>query len=264
MPQPQKDEGDAVIVGIIGDWQIEGRADRLKFLSSIDVGNGICVNGTDGYLAVQFGDQVSPFPCDRQTDGPCNSSSARKKQKTSDRPFVCTRQIARPSDAHIWQGLIAAVAPLLRASPERFVGPVSRGLEAELSDTVVPLRDGSADFASALADMDASSYTLRLEPLDGSSRTPVNAAVNWRGSGGAPAKLAGLTPGLYRVTRVGASGTRTGEDAWVLVCSPERFEKRSAEFSRAVEATKKWPTEVDVRAPRAVLRAYLQALSSEP
>jgi hypothetical protein len=263
--QSQKDHGDALIVGIIGEWKIEGQDHSLRFLSPIEVGNGICADGTEGYLAVQFGDKVSPFVCnrDRPTDDGCNPRPARK-----DKPFLCARHIARPPDPGVgvgmWQGFAAAVFPLFHSSPERFVAPVSRGLEAELSDAVVQLRGGSVDFASVFADLDPGSYTVRMAPLDGFGKTQVSAAVNWKGSGTGSATVAGLTSGLYRAVRVETNGTPTGQDAWVLVCSPERFEKQSAEFSKAVEATKKWPTEVDARAPRAVLRAYLQALSSEP
>ena len=264
LPQPQKDKGEALIVGIIGQWKSDSKPNDLKFLHAIEVGDGVCAYGTDGYLAVQFGDKVSPFVCDRSTDGVCNQRNAPKREKPSDKPFVCARLISHPQDSGLWEAFTAAVVPLFRPSPERFVAPVSRGLDAEISDAVVQLRGGGVDFAGAFADLNAGSYTVRLDPLDGTSRAPVSATVNWEGGAIAVATVAGLTPGLYRVVRLEANGTPTGQDAWVLVCSPELFEKRSREFSKAVEATKTWPPEVDARAPRAVLRAYLQALSSEP
>jgi len=263
-PQPQRDKEEALVVGIIGEWKSDAKPNDLKFLHAIEVGDGVCAYGTDGYLAVQFGDKVTPFVCDRQTDGVCNQHNAPKREKASDKPFVCARHIARPPDSGLWEALTAAVVPLFRRSPERFVVPVSRGLEAEISDAVVQLRGGSVDFAGAFGDLNAGSYTVRLDPLDGASRAPARAAVNWKGAGTAVATVAGLTPGLYQVVLQEVNGPPTGQDAWVLVCSPERFEKRSREFSKAVEAAKTWPPEVDARAPRAVLRAYLQALSSEP
>jgi hypothetical protein len=265
-PQSQKDKQEALVVGIIGEWKSDAKPNDLKFLQAIEVGDGVCAYGTDGYLAVQFGDKVTPFVCDRQTDGVCNQINAPKREKASawDKPFVCARHIARPPDSGLWEAFTAAVVPLFRRSPERFVAPVSRGLEAEISDAVVQLRGGSVDFAGAFGDLNAGSYTVRLDPLDGASRAPASAAVSWKGGGTAVATVAGLTPGLYRIVLLEANGTPRGQDAWVLVCSPERFEKRSHEFSKAVEAAKTWPPEVDARAPRAVLRAYLQALSSEP
>jgi hypothetical protein len=271
----QAANANGLIVGITGEWVLDPDAyvetgtqanpTSLKFLQSINVHPGTCAYGSGGYVAVQFGGKVSPFVCEHKTDDECKRKTAPKHDGwPSDKPVVCARHIVRPPDPSRWEAFTAAIIPLILPSPERFVAPVSRGLEAELSDAVVQLRGDSVDFASAFVDLDPGSYTVRLAPLDGSNSIPVSAAVNWNGSGSAPATAAELLPGLYRVVRLDPNGNPSGQDAWVLMCSPERFEKQSAEFSKAVEATKKWPTEVDARAPRAVLRAYLQALSQRP
>jgi hypothetical protein len=49
--------------------------------------------------------------------------------------------------------------------------------------------------------------------------------------------------------------------AWILVSPPDRYRQDAAAFESAVEATKKWPADTDTRAPRAVLRAYLELMS---
>jgi hypothetical protein len=155
---------------------------------------------------------------------------------------------------------MAAVTPLLRRDAERYVVPVSRGMDPELMDAVVAMHGNAVDFAPVFADLEVASYTVRVEPLDKSLQS-AEANVNWKESGTAVATIHNLSPGLYRVTRL-VKGVVTGETAWVLVSPGGQFEKRSDNYRRAVEATRQWPSDVDARAPRAVLRAYLQALSN--
>ena len=104
-------------------------------------------------------------------------------------------------------------------------------------------------------------YRLRLESLPGSARATAPLQLQWSGSGPAAVSAPGIQPGLYRLVRLAPNGEPAGSDAWVLVTSPDHFAQDSASFQSAVEATKKWPDDVDARAPRAVLRAYLDSLS---
>jgi hypothetical protein len=155
----------------------------------------------------------------------------------------------------------AAIMPLMRRDAERYVVPVSRGMDPELRDAVVPLRGTTVDFAPAFGDLENGSYALQLAPVDGPSYSTIKVNVNWKEGGAATVMVPGLREGLYRVTRL-SDRTPTGQDAWVLVSPADQFEKRSANYQNAVEATRHWPNEVDARAPQAVLRAYLQALSN--
>jgi len=249
-----------LIVGIVGDW-VECQNGQPKatstiaFLSTLSDQSTI-VLGKSGSLTVQFNDTVASFPCDK-TD---------KDTQTCPKPpgYACARLIKRPEEtgrfAAFFSSLMAVVTPLVSRDPERYIRPASRGMDPELMDGVVAVHGNAVDFAPVFADLEAGSYAVRLEPLDKSLK-PAEANVNWKEGGTAVAPLPNLSPGLYRVTRL-AKGVATGEAAWVLVSPADQFEKRSDNYKSAVEATRQWPSDVDARAPRAVLRAYLQALSN--
>jgi hypothetical protein len=255
-PQAPASKPPPLIVGVVGEWREcqngEPAPTQITFLSTLSDQSTI-VLGKSGALTVQFNDSVASFPCD-QTD----------TDKCPKRPgYACVRLIKRPETGHVaavFSGLMAVVAPLVSRDPERYIAPASRGLDPELMDGVVATHGNAVDFAPVFADLEAGSYTVRLEPLDKSLK-PAEANASWKEGGAAVATIPSLSSGLYRVTRL-VKGVATGETAWVLVTPADQFEKRSDQYKRAVEATRQWPSDVDARAPRAVLRGYLQALSN--
>lgn len=252
------------VVGLVGVWQQPSNENPkklvdLRFLQPLEAGEGTCAYGMNGYVAVQFDDKVVPFQCTAKSDGNCNVANALKKDGS---PYACARRLTRPPEqsirAQFWAAFAAAVTPLLRRDADRYVAPVSRGLDPELSDGVVASRGNGADFAPAFADLEDGSYAIRLEPLQAGPKA-LEANISWRAGGVAMITVA---PGLYRVTRL-ASGASSGQDAWVLVSGAAQFEKRSADYKRVLDATRRWPSEADARAPKAILRAYLQAMANE-
>jgi hypothetical protein len=275
-----QDKRQALIVGIAGEWgtdadsyvpliapkQDKGSTTTSKepsnnvgFMRPLMVDKKTCVYGTGGYLAVQFGKDVVSVLCKPTTEQGCDGRNIAKLSK----PVVCSCHVPVPTPEPPGLASLAMIIPWFRSqeAAERYVTPVSRGMESELKDAVVQFRDGKVDLTPAFSDLDSGSYKVRIEPLKGGSAAAMNAVVTWQEGGSAIAAIPGMTPGLYRVSRADGDGNSPAHEAWVLVCSLGDFANKSADYAAAADATRKWPSEVDARAPQAVLRAYLETLS---
>jgi hypothetical protein len=273
-----QEKREALIVGITGEWAADVRPDaekdrgspktpeslpNLSFLSTILVDTNTCVYGTGGYLAIQFDKDVLPVSCKPASDSGCNDKAKARLSK----PVVCSCHIEPPkpegSGGYV---SLDSTFPFfhLKEATARYVTPVSRGLESELRDAVVQLRDGKVDLTPVFSDLDSGSYKIRVEALKGGGASPMTAVVAWQEGGSAIATIPGIATGLFRVSRVESHENSPAPEAWVLVCAPGEFADKSAAYGAAVDATRKWPSEVDARAPQAVLRAYLDALSRGP
>jgi hypothetical protein len=255
------------IVGIVGKWEVVGlkgscpaREDpKFKLTNTLGFGQPICENtcvaGGSGTLTVEFPGKPSVlgvFACEDKPNPDCDRPIGKK----------CAFAVKPPVEKH-WVVSLATEVMAMFSEPERYITPVSRGLEPHLVDSVIALEGNRADFGPAFADMDPGTYKIRLEPMaeKGSGST---VQVEWRGKGPVSAAVAGLKPGLYRLLRLTAESQPAEpriRDAWVLVDGPDRFSEDSSGFHAAVEETKSWPEEVDPRVPRAVLRAYLDKLA---
>ena len=201
-----------------------------------------------------LGDDAYSFPCDRPRDGACQLPANSKE-------FKCARHIV-PGGESKGSRFLAAITPLFQESVGRFISPVSRGLEATFNDSVVKVQMNTIDLAPAFEGMESGTYRVQFEALGGAGKKSGEVRVKWTGSGAAMGTVPGMQPGLYSLRSLNGNGETVGPaEAWVLVSGEDRFAKDSADFKAAVEATKKWPEDVDARAAHAVLRAYLEALS---
>ena len=272
-----QEKREALIVGITDEWGTDADSyvppaappkqdngsnvpsKNLGFMRPILVNNQTCVYGTGGYLAVQFGKAVVPVMCKPTTEAGCQGRNIAKLSK----PVVCSCHVPVPTPEPSGLASLAMIIPWFRSQEavERYVTPVSRGMESELRDAVVQFRDGKVDLTPTFSDLDSGSYKIRIEPLKGGSAGAMNAVVAWQEGGSAIAAIPGMSSGLYRMSRADGDATSPAHEAWVLVCPPGDFANKSADYAAAVDATRKWPSEVDARAPQAVLRAYLETLS---
>jgi hypothetical protein len=280
LPSFAQEKRQALVVGIAGEWGTDADsyvpliapkqeksssttskepANSVGFMRPLMVDKKTCVYGTGGYLAVQFGKDVVSVMCKPTTEAGCDGRNIARLSK----PVVCSCHVPVPTPEPAGLASLAMIIPWFRSQEavERFVTPVSRGMESELKDAVVQLREGKIDLTPAFSDLDSGSYKLRIEPLKGGGASPMTAVVAWQEGGSAIAPIPGMAPGLYRLSRVDGNESSPVPEAWVLVCSPGDFANKSADYAAAVDATRKWPSEVDARAPQAVLRAYLETLS---
>jgi hypothetical protein len=228
----------------------------LRFTDPISANTYVEAKDQDSSLVVLFDSEPLPYHCPKTDEGPGCRLQVTCHEKAGE------RQRANSLGQRM-QNLAAAILPLFAESPTRYVTPVSRGIEPELADAVVLLQDNSIDFAPAFQEMDPATYRVRLEPLSSSTQPSGAVQIQWRGTGPALVPVPGVHTGLCRLVRLDPTSESAGTEAWVLISGPDRFSQDSNAFQVAVEATKKWPDDVDARAPRAVLRAYLDSLSRQ-
>jgi hypothetical protein len=248
-------QADGCIVGIKGRWvKVDRKSGAqtgtdLRFGESIE-GNS-CVAGRDGAtsLSVLFGGKAVSFACEGKPDPPCGQPIGTQ----------CARHII-PPEKKSWVVSLTAAFGSAFSEPDRYVIPVSRGLEPYLVDSVLSLDDGRVDLAPTFREMEPGKYQVRFEPL-AQAKTIAQAPLKWTGKGPATVAVAGISPGLYRLVQVNTQSEPVEPGAWVLVDGPDRFRKDSASFQSAQEEIKAWPDDVDPRAPQAVLRAYLDSLA---
>lgn len=268
----QTSNWEAFVGRVTGNWKFIGQRPtpcdaqskktdpaHPQFLDCFVLSQKSCAEGKDGTLVMLFGNEAYSYSCDRPANESCESI---KEPPDKNEGFKCVRRIVPLENRGKISRFLAAVVPLFAESPAHYITPVSRGLEAELADSVVPLQGDRVDLASAFQEMGPGTYSVHLESLSNSARPIGLLQVKWSGGGPASIPASGMQ-GLYRLVRLTPSGEPAGLDAWVLVSGPDRFAKDSAAFQSAVEETRKWSDDVDARAPRAVLRAYLDSLSRQ-
>lgn len=286
-PQSNK---SVVVLGVTGDWVAESAAlewlhaatatkdanknlTQIEFLKSDGAQRGGCAAGTGGALAVKFDDDenVYSFPCDTLDDGRCHLGDFPVKALPRGKAFVCVRYLAPKAQGRVASFLTSvwdAVDPLLTESAQLFVSPVSRGLEPELSDSVVLLQAGKLDLSEPLRDLPAGTYEIRMESLStreasAAGQAQLTVAVTWREGGKAWIDAPdSFRPALYKAAEIDAGKSRVTQ-AWILVADEKHFDGLHAQFVKAKESVANWPDTVDARAPRTVLRAYLDALSGQ-
>jgi hypothetical protein len=160
--------------------------------------------------------------------------------------------------------VVAAVVPLITRSPDHYVIAAARGLEPDLNECILKLQGEHTDLACAFREMNAASYSVRLESISNQDVSPV-AAVQWSGQGPLNAAFTGLKIGTYRLLTVGADGEPAGAEAWVLLSDPDHFAPDTAAFDKARKEVESLPSQdTDPRFARITLRAYLEFLANQP
>ena len=237
------------VVGIVGRWvQVDPQSDgeKIKFGETMKMRNGSAdVACDEGTLALLRGKTVTAYHC--------LATAAPQTHLPEGTKYLVH---ITPAAQDGWSNAFAG--PFIE-----HVTPVSRGLEPELSDAVVSIKGDNVDLTASFQGMDSGSYRIRLEPVSGGKAT-IPAPVKWTDGDSVSLSIPELRPGLYRLGQLDANGRLAALEAWILVSRPEDFEKNLSVYQEALDATKRWPDEVDIRAPRAFLRQVLEGLSRRP
>ena len=242
------------VVGITGKWYwVDQKGDHsIKFGETIDPNISCVVGEGDGLpvLVVILNRTPVRLACEGKPE--CEQAVGKK----------CARLIASPGSETQRPLVLSLAAEFLAifAEPERYVTPVSRGLEPHLVDGVLALEGERLDLAPAFKDMNPGKYSVRIEPFAQQEPTS-DVPVEWSGKAPASLVVPRIKPGLYRLIRLTDQSEPADPGAWALVDAPDRFSQDSAAFHSAEEQTETWPEEVDPRVPGAVLRAYLDSLA---
>lgn len=156
------------------------------------------------------------------------------------------------------------VRELLHRDPDRYALLGSRG--EEVRDAVVELNAATVDLTPAFRHIQPGDYVVRLRAINRADSPPLE-PVSFRWKPGRPltVTVTRVTPGLYElrlmVRRYGQLED-TGQHAWVLLTTMERFAATSESFAQAVEVTDRWGPDVDREVVRSFLRAYLEQLAT--
>jgi hypothetical protein len=249
--QPER----VVIISLTGDWKLDGAT--VVFGQRLPAQG--CLFGSEGSVVLQpdkKGAAAQPFICEKPSrDSSCTGhQSARCAVPLNPRNW----KLSGGGLGNVWD----AVVHLFTGEPEKYMVAASRGIEPGLVDTVVALQNSGVDLSPALRELPAGQYWVKLETVNGSKPaggilelrfTPQHAAIIPEPS---------IQPGLYRLILVDKSGTPADSDSWILISAPEKYSSTSQAFQLAVQKSSKWPDAMDPSAVRALLRAYLESLST--
>jgi hypothetical protein len=252
-----QEENKILVASIIGNWKYENDKNRVKFGQALPAEG--CLYGSEGSVVLALDKKngpLQPFPCEKPSrDSDCTGNK-------NDRCAV-------PLNPHKWKAtgsglgnVLDAFRQLFRGDSEKYMVAASRGIEPGLVDAVLPLQDHNLDVAPAFREMPGGQYWIKLSPVNEPSIANNVLEVRFTPHSPAVARASSLQPGLYRLSLVEKSGAPAGSDSWVLITSAENYSSASDLFQRATADSEKWPEEMDPSATRALLRAYLESLST--
>jgi hypothetical protein len=242
-----KDSPKGIVIGLTGDWMLGSR--HLSLGDPIHVGDTV-THGA-GTLTVWFeGYRPDVYQCS-PPKGPC---------KNPNQIHLDPEHKSPTAKKSLGDSILAAIFP---KEPSRYFAAASRGLEGDLKEAVLRLQGSQVDVAPAFADLSAETYWVRFESPGESARKTAPTQVRWQPGKTALVSVAGLKPGLYRLTLLEHSGEPAGSEAWILLSGPQEYPTTSAAFQGVVNTVATWPASADTSAIRAVLRASLDALSKQ-
>lgn len=246
------------VLDVKGEWVLNGAA-KLSKGSSLSVGGVItAANPTDSnsYIVI------------------ANRSGSIVEKRTCSHAGECSNPIRLPAAVVVQQSLasrlIGAAMALVSNEPAKYSSFISRG--ADLQEAVIKKRDQNLDLSQVFKNMRDDRYLVRFERISknarASSRPPKPLPFDWDKKKPAPLAAAELSPGLYRVSILEVSllepdggNEPSGNEAWVLITTPNLYAKAAPSFDTALNLTKQWGTSVKQNAVRQFLRASLEFIS---
>jgi hypothetical protein len=254
----QSDQSERIVViSLTGDWTLDGAT--VVFGQRLPAQG--CLFASDGSVVLQpdkKGASAQPFICEKPSrDSSCTGhQSARCAVPLNPRNW----KVSGGGLGNIWD----AVVHLVTGDPEKYMVAASRGLEPGLVDTVVAQQNSSVDLSPAFRELPAGQYWVKLEPVNVANSKPAGGVIELRFNPQHAAVIpaASIQPGLYRLILVDKSGAPADSDSWILVSLSEKYPSTSSAFQLAVQKSSTWPDAMDPSAVRALLRAYLESLST--
>lgn len=159
-----------------------------------------------------------------------------------------------------------AVMLLFEKQPTRYDRPaLVRGREVNLQDSVVRLQDGKMDLSPVFRNAEKHAYRLQvwqIGPGTKSDGAPTEVLLRWNPGTTTFVSAKGIKSGLHEINVVN-EGTKEplAGVAWILVSTPEQYNKNVTAFQEAVALTQHWGKEVGRDSVQSFLRAYLDALA---
>jgi hypothetical protein len=249
------------VLDVKGDWILNGNgAAKLSKGSSLNVSSVIsAANPSDSSSYIVIADR---------------SGNVFDKRNCSN-PAACANAIRLPasigSQQSVASRLIGAAMALISSEPSKYASFVSRG--ADLEEAVVKLSDRKLELNQVFRNMQTDRYLVRFEKIsknkkDTGALKPF--PFTWEAKKPAPLNVGDLSPGLYRVSVLEVSllepeggNEPSGNEAWVLVTTPNNYAKAAPSFDAALNVTRDWGANVKQNAVRQFLRASLEFITTQ-
>jgi hypothetical protein len=246
--------GWIVVVSIEGDWKYHNRP--VTFGQTLPAEG--CLVANEGSLVLKTADKNSggvPLLCEKLRRDPLCG------EREPGRCAVPLNPEKWPKTGG-WGDTWEALSHFLTKDPDKYMVAASRGVEPGLDDAVVPQQAGGVDLGPAFREMEAGHYWIQISPAGKTPQSLKTFELQFAPHGPALITAPSLQPGLYKVVLVDKSGGPAGSDCWILISSPENYPAASKAFQNAATESSKWPDAMDPAATRALLRAYLESLST--
>jgi hypothetical protein len=251
----------------MGDCKKAGDPRRpVRFGETLAAG-ATCLFGNEGDSIVlksllPTDDLLYPFQCQREDLDKKNTcappATARKACAVDLRTLSEKKGILATFMATISE----ALKRIMQSQPDKYMVAASRGAEPELVDAVLPIENGQIDVQPIFREMDPGTYYVELAVPGAPSLSGPPSRVTFAKGRAARVEAGGLRAGLYKLALVTEKGEPRDSDCWILVAAPPEYAKQAAAYEQAVSESKKLPEEMDARATRALLRAYLESLAN--
>jgi hypothetical protein len=248
-----------VVLSIDGDWW-DANGEPLGFARPV---NGKCVFGQGGSLQVADAGTKAAQTFVYEKLGnqcPCGERPAHIPRNAR-----CVEARIGPGHSGTTEasasgaGTLGKIFDWLMRNPQMYVVAAARGIEDDPLEAVVPLAGSEVDLAASLQSLPKGAYAIRLVPVDGAGA--LRGKLAWAGAGAGKASIAGIAPGLYKLSAAVEGGESESAQAWVLISAPATYAADAKEFHEAAETTRNWRDRVDESGKRAVLRACLALLA---
>jgi hypothetical protein len=257
----------AYVFAIEGNWSLNGSRTALIRGKDLPGGGTITPLSASTYDFITIAD----------LNGKIITSRHCSVRGDCDRPIKLPPPPGRPG---LVSSAFGAVMSLIWGEPDRY--SVHRTRSGEIADAVVKLNGDQINLSPIFNKSDKGTYYLRLAPLSavdqrldrkarsapGPSRMKAIQAslvtLEWDPNHPMPVSVPKLKPGLYELTMLELQNGRfspTDLTSWILISSPNTYEKSVASYQKAVDMTTEWGNAVTPEEARSFLRAQLDQLA---
>ena len=242
------------VLELRGDWYLNGST-KLSKGSSVTAGSSISTTS----------------PADESAYIVVADRSGRVFGRRDCGKHQCNGNMKLPASAggstSLTSRLVGAVMALISDDPGKYVSLISRG-EADPVDGVVKLAASGVSLQDIFRPMPGGKYLLRFDSV-AKGTAPVTRDVesftfDWNPERPAPLIVKGVRPSLYRLSLLEVNGKRpTGQEAWVLLVTPQNFAHAQSSYNSVLDLTKSWGKQIEPTSTREFLRAALESIASQ-
>jgi hypothetical protein len=241
-----------IVVQISGGWTETQPGGAQKQLHKFD--------------SVKNGGQVNP-PAKSSVDDTITIQLIDRSIVKLDGKAGKSQQISLKQEPNLLDGALwERAGKLLFQSPRTYVTTISRELQTPLADKVVKCEGGQINAKDILPPRRLATYRFTLCRITDAGKSsqvsgPFVASIDPKAD--ASVNLGDLGSGLYEMTLLDRNNNATKDQAWILLCSPDKYVQAVSSWQDMVKQVESWKDEGVSDSSTEFLRAYLQSLSDK-